>query len=59
MMISEVNALCAELSEAAMLETVELMVDEMELEMLMADPRFFGPDAGADDCNGSWYWEVK
>jgi hypothetical protein len=30
--------------------------DELDMEMLLTNPRFYGPDF--DDCDGPWYWEV-
>lgn len=38
-------------------ELVDIQYDDMVLQRMMADPRFYGPDYGADDCNGDWAWD--
>jgi hypothetical protein len=62
--IDQVNALCAELaSEAAEANMDALIADleqeEFEAHMLALGPRAFGPDAGADDSSGLFYWDLK
>jgi hypothetical protein len=45
-----------EAAEARMAE----YADELDMEMLLTDPRFYGPDfdEGANDCDGFWSWEL-
>mgnify|MGYP006283135525 CR=1 FL=1 len=62
--MDEVNDLCREIAEETMAERVEELVAEIEAEeldymMLSLGPRAYGPDAGADDCNGLFYWDLK
>jgi hypothetical protein len=62
--IDELNALCAEIAEETMEDNVNAMVDALEEEeldnmMLAMGPRAFGPDPGADDCGGLFYWDLK
>ena len=33
--------------------------DEDDDMMLALGPRAFGPDAGDDDCDGLFYWDLK
>jgi hypothetical protein len=59
MTIDEVNELCAEVAAENAEQIVNDYADELDMEMLLADPRFFGPDYGSDDCGGLFYWELK
>lgn len=61
---AELNALCAEIAAETMADNVELMADALEQEeydnyMLSLGPRAYGPDEGADDCGGLFYWDLK
>lgn len=61
---AEINALCAEIAEETMADRVEDMVAEIEQEeydnyMLSLGPRAYGPDEGADDVGGLFYWDLK
>lgn len=38
-------------------DLVDIQYDDMVLQRMMADPRFYGPDYGADDCDGDWAWD--
>jgi hypothetical protein len=61
----ELNELCREIAEETATERMNEYIGELEFEtderMLAAlGPRAFGPDIddeGANDCDGSWYWE--
>lgn len=55
--IEEINLLCREIADTISLERMNEYADELDMEMLLANPRFYGPDF--DDCDGPWYWEVK
>jgi hypothetical protein len=62
----EVNAICQEIALEAVESDVASLVADLEEEeinamMLSLGPRAFGPDfdAGADDCNGQFYWDLK
>ena len=62
--INEVNALCAELASEAAEANVDALIADLEQEeldsmMLALGPRAFGPDAGADDSSGLFYWDLK
>ena len=62
--IDELNALCAEIAEETMEDEMAALVEELEeLEldnmMLALGPRAYGPDPGADDCGGLFYWDLK
>jgi len=59
MTLDDLNALCAEIAAEEAERQVNEFADELEMEMLLADPRFFGPDYGSDDCGGLFYWELK
>jgi hypothetical protein len=64
MTIDQVNALCAELASEAAEANMDALIDELEQEeldsmMLALGPRAFGPDAGADDSGGLFYWDLK
>ncbi len=64
MTIDQVNALCAELASEAAEANIDALIDELEQEeldsmMLALGPRAFGPDAGADDSSGLFYWDLK
>lgn len=61
---AEINALCAEIAEETMADAVEALVADIEQEeydnyMLSLGPRAYGPDEGADDCGGLFYWDLK
>ena len=60
MEIDAVNAEMRELAALAVSERMAEYADELDMEMLLADPRFYGPDFddGANDCDGFWYWEL-
>lgn len=49
----ELQVIAEELRE----EALELRYEEFVMEMYGADPRFYGPDYGADDCDGVWFWD--
>lgn len=56
----DVDAINAELTEIASRNAEVMMAeygDQLDMEMLLANPRFYGPDC--DDCSGPWYWELK
>ncbi len=55
--IEEINLLCREIADTISIERMNEYADELDMEMLLADPRFYGSDY--DDCDGPWYWEVK
>ena len=62
--IDEINDLCREIAEETMADRINELADEIEQEeldnyMLALGPRAFGPDPGADDCGGLFYWELK
>jgi hypothetical protein len=62
--MDEVNDLCREIAEETMAKRVEELVAEIEEEeldnmMLAMGPRAYGPDPGADDCGGLFYWDLK
>ena len=65
MTLYELNELCREIAEETATERMNEYIGELEFEtderMLAAlGPRAFGPDIddeGANDCDGSWYWE--
>lgn len=62
--IDELNALCAEIAEETMEDNMNAMADALEEEeldnmMLALGPRAYGPDPGADDCGGLFYWDLK
>lgn len=62
--IEEINELCREIAEETMADHVDEMVEELEQEeldnyMLSLGPRAYGPDEGADDSNGLFYWDFK
>lgn len=49
-----------ELAENNLDELVQRLEQEEEDEMMLAlGPRAFGPDEGADDCDGLFYWDYK
>lgn len=58
MEIDAVNAELREIADGIVESRMAEYADELDMEMLLADPRFFGPDYGADDCDGPWYWEL-
>ena len=60
----EVNAICQEIALEAAEINVESLVADLEEEeinamMLALGPRAFGPDEGANDCDGLLYWDFK
>ena len=55
--IEKINLILGAISDTISVERVNQYADELDMEMLLADPRFYGPDC--DDCDGPWYWEVK
>ena len=55
--IEKINLILREITDTISVERVNQYADELDMEMLLADPRFYGPDC--DDCDGPWYWEVK
>lgn len=62
--IDEINELCQDIAEETMADRIAVLADELEQEeyenfMASLGPRAFGPDAGADDCGGLFYWELK
>ena len=62
--IDEINELCQEIAEETMEDRIDALVDELEQEeydnfMASLGPRAFGPDEGADDCGGLFYWDLK
>jgi hypothetical protein len=54
--IEEINLLCHEIADTILEERMNEYADELDMEMLLTNPRFYGPDF--DDCDGPWYWEV-
>ena len=65
---AEINALCAEIAEETISETEDDRVDqiiadaeaiELDEYMLSLGPRAYGPDEGADDVGGLFYWDLK
>lgn len=60
--IDEINLLCSEIAaeeaEARIKDLADL-IEQVEMDSLLADPRFYGPDYGADDCGGLFYWDIK
>lgn len=57
MEIDAVNAELREIADGIVESRMAEYADELDMEMLLANPRFYGPDF--DDCDGPWYWEVK
>lgn len=62
--LEEINELCREIAEETMADHVDEMIEEIEQEeydnyMLSLGPRAHGPDEGADDCGGLFYWDLK
>lgn len=57
MTLDELNKLCAVIASEEAERQVNEYADELDMEMLLANPRFYGPDF--NDCDGPWYWEVK
>jgi hypothetical protein len=57
MSIEKINLLLREIADSISIERMNQYADELDMEMLLADPRFYGPDC--NDCDGPWYWEVK
>jgi hypothetical protein len=62
--IDDLNALCAEIAEETMEDNISALVDAIEEEeldnmMLALGPRAYGPDPGADDSGGLFYWDLK
>jgi hypothetical protein len=62
--IDAINDLCREIAEETMEDEVAAMVEELEQEeldnmMLALGPRAYGPDEGADDSSGLFYWDLK
>jgi hypothetical protein len=62
--IDRINELCREIAEETMEDEMAALVDaleELEFEnmMLAMGPRAFGPDEGADDSGGLFYWDLK
>ena len=55
--IEKINLILREITDSISVERMNQYADELDMEMLLADPRFYGPDC--DDCDGPWYWEVK
>jgi len=56
MEIDAINAELREIADATVSVRMAEYADELDMEMMLADPRFFGPDF--DDCDGPWYWEL-
>jgi hypothetical protein len=64
MNIAEINDLCREIAEETMEDHVEELLAEVEQEeldsmMLALGPYAFGPDEGANDSDGLFYWDLK
>lgn len=62
--IDMINDLCREIAEETMEDEVAAMADALEEEeldnmMLALGPRAYGPDPGADDSGGLFYWDLK
>lgn len=55
--IEKINLILREITDSISVERMNQYADELDMEMLLADPRFYGPDC--NDCDGPWYWEVK
>ena len=55
--IEKINLILREITDTISVERMNQYADELDMEILLADPRFYGPDC--DDCDGPWYWEVK
>ena len=55
--IEKINLILREITDTISVERMNQYADELDMEMLLADPRFYGPEC--DDCDGPWYWEVK
>lgn len=55
--IEKINLILREITDTISVERMNQYADELDMEMLLADPRFYGPDC--DDCDGPWYWKVK
>ena len=55
--IEKINLILREITDTISVERMNQYADELDMEMLLADPMFYGPDC--DDCDGPWYWEVK
>jgi hypothetical protein len=61
---AEINALCAEIAAETMADEAEAVAEQIEQEeydnyMLSLGPRAYGPDEGADDASGLFYWDLK
>jgi hypothetical protein len=64
MNIDEINNLCREIAEETLDPTEEELAAEIEQEeldsmMLALGPYAFGPDEGANDSDGLFYWDLK
>ena len=62
--IDAINDLCREIAEETMADNIDSLVKELEEEeldayMLSLGPRAYGPDEGADDVSGLFYWDLK
>ena len=62
--LDEINDLCREIAEETMADRINELADEIEQEeldnyMLALGPRAYGPDEGADDVSGLFYWDLK
>lgn len=57
--LDEINALCREIAEETLEDEHNELAELLEDEHLAADPHYHGPDAGADDCDGLFYWDLK
>ena len=57
MTIEKLNSLLAEIAAEETEARIESYIQELDMEMLLANPRFYGPDYG-DECDGLWYWEI-
>lgn len=62
--IDAINDLCREIAEETMADNIDSLVKELEEEeldayMLSLGPRAYGPDEGADDSAGLFYWDLK
>lgn len=58
MNFDDINMMCAEIAAENAEQCANDYAEELEMQMLLSDPRFFGPDFDYD-CDGLFYWDLK
>lgn len=59
MPLDKVNELCVTIAVENVEQQVNEYADELDMKMLLANPRFYGPDYDSNDCDSLFYWELK